>query len=130
MQPSNIKIIRSVCYTVDIFIYILLFSIFICFFGYPMVRDYINFSTVLTEETKNYTDLPGISFVNLVAGSSAFNHGWKLDLPVTDEKFILKDVCPKYYSNFTSTYREYINCVDEQALSADDLILSWNNGKR
>ena len=95
-----------------------------------MVRDYINFSTVLTEETKNYTDLPGISFVNLVAGSSAFNHGWKLDLPVTDEKFILKDVCPKYYSNFTSTYREYINCVDEQALSADDLILSWNNGKR
>ena len=131
MQPSNNQIIRRVCATVDVFIYILLLSIFVSFFGYPMVRDYISYSTVFTEETIMYNNLPGISFVNLVAGSSTFNHGWKLNnLEVADENFIAKDICPKFYSNFTSTYREYINCIDEQAFSADDLLLSWNNGER
>ena len=96
-----------------------------------MVRDYIHFSTVFTEKTMKYKDLPGISFVNLVAGPSAMNHGWRLkNLEYVDEKSILKNVCSEFYPNFTFSYKEYINCIDEQAFSADDLILSWNNGER
>ena len=93
-----------------------------------MVRDYIHSSTVFTEKTIKYNDLPGITFVNLIAGSSAWNHGWKLE-NLDAEKPILEEVCTKY-SNFTSTYTEYVNCIDEQAFNADDLILSWYNGIR
>ena len=96
-----------------------------------MVRDYIHSNTVFTEKTIKYKDLPGITFVNLIAGTSALNHGWKLEnFDVGNETFILEDVCSKAYPKFTSTYREYVNCIDEQAFGVDDLILSWNNGER
>ena len=129
MQSNNSK--RRVFETIDVFIHILLVSIFVGCFGYPMVRDYVNFSTVFSEETVNYNDLPEISFVNLIAGSSTMNHGWSIEnLNVTDEDSFLKDVCTSLYPNFSSTYREYIDCIDEQTFSADDLIVSWYNGER
>ena len=131
MKPSkNCK--YKLFETVDVFIYILLMSIFIGCFCYPMVRDYLNFSTVFTDETIKYNDLPGISFVNLIAGSSTLNHGWRLNNNhiVVDEKSFLKDACTSFYPNFTSAYREYVNCINEQAFRPDDLIVSWNNGDR
>ena len=125
------QIARRVWDAIDIFIHILLLSIFVYCFGYPMVRDYIHSSTVFTEKTIKFNDLPGITFVNLIAGTSALNHGWKLvNFDVGNETFILEDVCNKVYPNFTSTYKEYVNCINEQAFGADDLILSWNNGER
>ena len=124
------QIVRRVWDAIDVFIHILLLSIFVYCFGYSMVRDYIHSSTVFTEKTIKYNDLPGITLVNLIAGSSAWNHGWKLgNLDAVDVKSILEDVCSKY-PNFTSTYREYVKCIDEQTFSADDLILSWYNGTR
>ena len=96
-----------------------------------MVRDYIQSSTVFTEKTIKYNDLPGITFVNLIGGTSAFNHGWKLEnFDVVNERFIVEEVCNKVYPNFTSAYEKYVNCIDEQAFSVDDLIVSWNNGER
>ena len=131
MKPDYHPTVRRAFVTIDVCIYILLLIIFARYFGYPMVRDYIHFSTVYTEKTMKYNDLPGISFVNLVAGQKALNHGWRLEnLNYVDEKSILKNVCSEFYPNFSATYREYINCIDEQAFSADDLILSWNNGER
>ena len=131
MKLEYYSTVKRAFVTIDVLIHILLLLIFVCYFGYPMVRDYIHFSTVFTEKTMKYKDLPGISFVNLVAGPSALNHGWSLkNLEYVDEKSILKNVCSEFYPNFTSSYKEYINCIDEQAFSADDLILSWNNGER
>ena len=122
------QIARRVWNAINLFIHLILLSIFVYCFGYSMVRDYIHSSTVFTEKTIKYNDLPGITFVNLIAGSSAWNHGWKL-VNLDAEKPILEEVCTKY-SNFTSTYTEYVNCIDEQAFNADDLILSWYNGIR
>ena len=131
MEPNPNQIVKRVWDAINILIHILLLSIFSYCFGYPMVRDYIHSSTVFTEKTIKYNDLPGITFVNLIAGTSALNHGWKLvNFDVGNETFILEDVCNKVYPNFTSTYKEYVNCINEQAFGADDLILSWNNGER
>ena len=131
MEPNPNKIVKRVWDAINIFIHLLLLSIFSYCFGYPMVRDYIHSSTVFTEKTIKYNDLPGITFVNLIAGTSALNHGWKLEnFDVGNETFILGDVCSKAYPKFTSTYIEYVKCIDEQAFGVDDLILSWNNGER
>ena len=110
MEPNPNQIVKRVWDAINIFIHLLLLSIFSYCFGYPMVRDYIHSSTVFTEKTIKYNDLPGITFVNLIAGSSAWNHGWKLE-NLDAEKPILEEVCTKY-PNFTSTYREYVKCID------------------
>ena len=122
------QIARRVWDAIDIFIHILLLSIFVYCFGYSMVSDYIQSSTVFTEKTIKYKDLPGITLANLIAGSTAWNHGWKLE-NLDAEKPILEEVCTKF-PNFTSTYREYVKCIDEQTFNAHDLILSWDNGIR
>ena len=80
-------------------------------------------------------------FLTLNMQTAMFNsdRGWNFsskhfeplkNLEYVDEKSILKSVCSEFYPNFTSSYKEYVNCIDEQAFSADDLIHSWNNGER
>ena len=130
MKKDNITV-KGFFVLMDISIHLLLLFIFVCWFGTPIISDFTNYSTVFTEETIKYNGLPGISFVSLIAGSSVLNHGWNVDGNLhVNEMTILTDVCRRAYSNFTSTYREFVDCIDEQSFSVDELIPSWNNGKR